>query len=85
MTTPYEQLDRWVDAHFAEEVRFLQALVENWNEANAVVRQSDGKLLIGGWVYPTAGSNGDFAAIRLLPNGAPAKRSHVIAVLAIFP
>ncbi len=28
MTTPYEQLDRWVDAHFAEEVRFLQALVQ---------------------------------------------------------
>jgi acetylornithine deacetylase/succinyl-diaminopimelate desuccinylase family protein len=28
MTTPYEQLDQWVDAHFAEEVRFLQALVQ---------------------------------------------------------
>ena len=26
--TPYEQLDDWVDAHFAEEVRFLQALVQ---------------------------------------------------------
>jgi len=28
MTTPYETLDRWVDAHFADEVRFLQALVQ---------------------------------------------------------
>jgi acetylornithine deacetylase/succinyl-diaminopimelate desuccinylase family protein len=28
MTTPYEQLDQWVDAHFAEEVRVLQALVQ---------------------------------------------------------
>ena len=28
MTMPYETLDRWVDAHFADEVRFLQALVQ---------------------------------------------------------
>jgi len=28
MTTPHETLDRWVDAHFADEVRFLQALVQ---------------------------------------------------------
>ena len=28
MTTTYEQLDAWVDAHFDEEVRFLQALVQ---------------------------------------------------------
>ena len=27
MTTPYDTLDNWVDAHFDEEVRFLQALV----------------------------------------------------------
>jgi succinyl-diaminopimelate desuccinylase len=27
MTTPYEQLDAWVDAHFDEQTRFLQALV----------------------------------------------------------
>ncbi|WP_372526791.1 M20 family metallopeptidase [Piscinibacter sp.] len=28
MTTPYDQLDAWIDAHFDEEVRFLQALVQ---------------------------------------------------------
>jgi succinyl-diaminopimelate desuccinylase len=28
MTTPYEQLDAWVDAHFDDETRFLQALVQ---------------------------------------------------------
>ena len=28
MTTPYERLDAWVDAHFEEEVSFLQALVQ---------------------------------------------------------
>jgi len=27
MTTPYERLDAWIDAHFDEEVSFLQALV----------------------------------------------------------
>ena len=26
--TPYDALDRWVDAHFDEQVRFLQALVQ---------------------------------------------------------
>ena len=28
MTTPYQQLDAWIDANFDEEVRFLQALVQ---------------------------------------------------------
>lgn len=28
MSNPYEQLDAWVDAHFDEEVKFLQALVQ---------------------------------------------------------
>lgn len=27
MTTPYEQLDAWIDGHFDEQVRFLQELV----------------------------------------------------------
>lgn len=27
MTTPYEKLDAWIDAHFDEQVRFLQELV----------------------------------------------------------
>jgi acetylornithine deacetylase/succinyl-diaminopimelate desuccinylase-like protein len=27
MNRPYEQLDAWIDAHFDEQVRFLQALV----------------------------------------------------------
>ena len=28
MTTPYQQLDAWIDAHFIDEVQFLQALVQ---------------------------------------------------------
>ncbi|MFM1909278.1 MAG: hypothetical protein RLZZ591_2955, partial [Pseudomonadota bacterium] len=27
MTAPYQALDDWINAHFDEEVRFLQALV----------------------------------------------------------
>ena len=27
MSTPYEQLDAWIDAHFDEQVRFLQELI----------------------------------------------------------
>lgn len=50
--------------------RFTQALVPNWNEANAVVRQADGKLVLGGWAYTGAGSAGDFAALRLNADGS---------------
>ncbi len=28
MNTAYDRLDAWIDAHFDEEVRFLQALVQ---------------------------------------------------------
>ncbi len=28
MTSPYQQLDAWIDAHFDDEVRYLQALVQ---------------------------------------------------------
>ena len=29
MTTPYAALDAWIDAHFDEQVRFLQELHED--------------------------------------------------------
>ena len=28
MTTPYEKIDAWIDAHFDEQTRFLQALIQ---------------------------------------------------------
>lgn len=58
-----------LDANFGTAGRFVHALVDNWNEAQAVVRQADGKLVIGGWAYSGNGSSGDFAAIRLWPSG----------------
>lgn len=49
--------------------RWQLNLVNNWNEATAVVRQADGKLVIGGWAYSGAGSSGDFAAVRIGADG----------------
>jgi len=41
----------------------------NWDNATAVLRQADGKLLLGGWTYRDNSSAGDFVAVRLLPGG----------------
>ena len=41
----------------------------NWDEAHAVVRQADGKLVVGGWVYAGNGSAGDFVVARYNTNG----------------
>jgi uncharacterized delta-60 repeat protein len=43
---------------------------QNWDNATAVARQADGKLLLGGWSYRANSSAGDFVALRLLPGGA---------------
>ena len=58
-----------LDAAFGTAGRFEQSLATNWNEATALVRQDDGKLILGGWVYSGAGSSGDFAALRLTAGG----------------
>jgi uncharacterized delta-60 repeat protein len=58
-----------LDIHFGVGGRFEKALVNNWNEATAVVQQADGKLVIGGWAYAGVGTSGDFAAIRLTAGG----------------
>lgn len=58
-----------LDASFGTGGRFEQALVANWNEVTAMVRQDDGKLILGGWAYAGTGSSGDFAALRLNADG----------------
>lgn len=60
-----------LDAGFGMGGRFMHgvAATGNWDGATAVVRQADGKLLLGGWAYAGNGSSGDFAALRLLANG----------------
>jgi hypothetical protein len=42
---------------------------ENWDNATALARQSDGKLLLGGWSYRGNSTAADFVALRLLPGG----------------
>lgn len=49
--------------------RWQLNVVNNWNEATAVVRQADGQLVFGGWAYSGAGSSGDFAAVRISADG----------------
>jgi uncharacterized delta-60 repeat protein len=59
-----------LDTSFAQTGRIEKPLAANWNEATALVRQSDGKLILGGWAYTGAGSSGDFAALRLNADGS---------------
>lgn len=42
----------------------------NWDEATAVVRQADGKLLVGGWVYEGVSSSGNFVVLRYNADGS---------------
>lgn len=63
-------VDGQLDAGFGTGGRFEHAVVDNWNEATALARQADGKLLLGGWAYSGNSSSGDFAALRLTADGA---------------
>lgn len=56
----------------------------NWDEATAVVRQADGKLLVGGWVYEGVSTNGNFVVLRYEADGTP-DSSFGVAGQAITP
>jgi uncharacterized delta-60 repeat protein len=58
-----------LDNGFGTGGKFTHAVVDNWNEATAMVRQADGKLILGGWIYTGNSSSGDFAALRLEADG----------------
>jgi uncharacterized delta-60 repeat protein len=54
----------------ARDGRFRHAVApNNWDEATAIVRQADGKFILGGWAYTGVGTSGDFAALRLNAEG----------------
>lgn len=58
------------DARFgAGTGRFTLGLVPGWNEATALARQADGRLVVAGWAYSGNSSSGDFAALRLNADG----------------
>ena len=62
--------DGITDKSFGSGGRVITKLsTTNWDEAQALVRQADGKIVVGGWVYAGAGSNGDFAVARYNADG----------------
>lgn len=62
--------DGTVDAGFGTAGKTITKLAAaNWSEATALVRQPDGKLFAGGWVYEGAGTAGNFAAMRYSADG----------------
>jgi uncharacterized delta-60 repeat protein len=62
--------DGSLDTAFGTEGRVVTPVSDiNWDEATAVVRQADGKLLVGGWVYEGYGGNGNFAVLRYNADG----------------
>lgn len=64
-------VDGTVDAGFGTAGKVVTALsAGNWDEATSLVRQADGKLIAGGWVYEGAGSAGNFAVMRYSADGA---------------
>ena len=61
--------DGTLDNGFGNQGRVLTPVsTTNWDEATAIVRQADGKLVVGGWMYGI-GSSGDFAVVRYNPDG----------------
>lgn len=62
--------DGTLDTSFHGDGRVIVPVAaDNWDEATAVVRQPDGRILLGGWTYPGAGSAAQFAALRLTADG----------------
>jgi uncharacterized delta-60 repeat protein len=57
------------DGSFGNGGRVLTPLSTNWDEAQAVIRQADGKIVVGGWVYAGNGSAGDFVVARYATDG----------------
>ena len=58
------------DATFGAGGRVITTLsATNWDEAQAIVRQADGKLVVGGWVYAGNSSSGDFVVARYNTDG----------------
>lgn len=59
-----------LDPGFGQGGLFTKAVnPDNWNGATGIVRQADGKLVLGGWAYSGNSSSADFVALRLLPGG----------------
>ncbi|HET7792802.1 MAG TPA: hypothetical protein VFL64_05405 [Rhizobacter sp.] len=59
-----------LDGGFGVGGRVITAVTStNWDGAQGVVRQADGKLVTGGWLNPNPGSSSDFAVLRYSADG----------------
>jgi uncharacterized delta-60 repeat protein len=63
-------VDGSTDAGFGNGGKVVTAVSANWDSVTALVRQADGKLLAGGWVYEGNSSSGNFAVARYSADGA---------------
>lgn len=62
-------VDGSADAGFGTGGKVVTAVSANWESVTALVRQADGKLLAGGWVYEGNSSSGNFAVARYSADG----------------
>lgn len=63
--------DGRVDPRFGTQGRAVLPLsTDNWDECTALVRQEDGGLLLGGWVYAGNSSSADTVLVRLNADGS---------------
>lgn len=63
--------DGRLDPDFGTAGRAVVAVsASNWDEATALVRQVDGRLLLGGWVYTGNSSSADTVLLRLNADGS---------------
>jgi uncharacterized delta-60 repeat protein len=61
--------DGSLDAGFGTAGTVITPLSASWDAATAIVRQADGKLLVGGWVYAGPGTKGNYTVLRYAPEG----------------
>jgi uncharacterized delta-60 repeat protein len=59
------------DTGFGSAGKVVTPLSEsNWDAAHAIAVQSDGRIVLGGWVYEGGSSAGNFALVRYTADGA---------------
>lgn len=62
--------DGYLDETFNDDGKLLtQVSTTNWDEAQAIAVEADGKLVVAGWAYEGGGSAGNFALVRYNTNG----------------
>lgn len=63
--------DGQLDTDFGEGEPVITPVSEgNWDEAQGLAIESDGKIVVGGWTYEGQSSSGNFALVRYSKDGA---------------